>query len=110
MANKIIFCFVIMISSIVFAYSQTAKSTENLQQLWFAYFNQTRFNDKWGMWLDLHLRTKEDFVNNLSQSIVRLGLTYYVSDATKLTVGYAYVNNFPGDNHKKISQTEHRLW
>jgi len=110
MRNKIIFCLIVMMNRVVFGYCQNAKSTEHLQQLWFAYFNQTRFNDKWGMWLDLHLRTKEDFVNNLSQSIVRLGVTYYVNDAVKLTVGYAWVNNFPGDNHKKISQTEHRLW
>ena len=110
MAYKIILCFVIMINSVAFAYCQNVKSIESLQQLWFGYSNQTRFSNKWGMWLDLHLRTKEDFVNDLSQSIVRLGLTYYVNDATKLTAGYAWVNHFPGDNHKKISQTEHRPW
>ena len=97
-------------SSIAFTCGQTTKSTENLQQLWVAFFNQTRLSDKWGMWLDLHLRTKQDFVRNLSQSIVRLGITYYVNDATKLTAGYAWVNNFPGDNHKNISQPEHRAW
>jgi len=110
MRNKAIVCFIITISSATIVYSQNLKSTEHLQQLWFGYFNQTRFSDKLGLWVDLHLRTKEDFTNDLSQSIVRLGLTYYVNDATKLTAGYAYVNHFPGDNHKKISQTEHRPW
>jgi hypothetical protein len=110
MRKKIIPYFITIICSFTFAFGQTTKSTENLQQLWFGYLNQTRFNDKWGLWLDLHLRTKEDFVNNFSQSIVRLGLTYYVSEATKLTLGYAWVNNFPGDNHKDISQPEHRIW
>jgi hypothetical protein len=110
MANKIILWFIIMMSSVAVANCQNTKSTENLQQLWFGYFNQTRFSHKWGSWLDLHVRTKEDFASNLSQSIIRLGLTYYISDATKITAGYAYVNNFPGDNHKKISQAEHRPW
>jgi hypothetical protein len=110
MNKKIIIYFITILFSISHGFSQTIKSTENLQQLWFGYLNQTRFSDRWGMWLDLHLRTKEDFINNFSQSIVRLGLTYYVSDATKLTLGYAWVNNFPVDNHKDISQPEHRVW
>lgn len=100
----------ITISSTAFAYGQNVKSTEHLQQLWFGYFNQARFSNRWGSWIDLQLRTKENFTNELSQSILRFGLIYYVTDATKLTVGYAYVNNFPGDNHKYISQTEHRPW
>lgn len=86
------------------------KSTENINQLWFGYFNQTRISDKWGLWADLHLRTKEDFVNNFSQSIVRLGLTYYLNDVTKLTAGYAYVSIYPADAHKNITQPEHRSW
>ncbi|MDB5221339.1 MAG: hypothetical protein JWN83_6 [Chitinophagaceae bacterium] len=108
--RKRIFCFVIMMSSVAFAFCQSVKSKEHLQQLWFGYFNQTRFSNKWGLWVDLHLRTKEDFTNDLSQSIIRLGVTYYINDVTKLTAGYAYVNHFPQDNHKEISQPEHRGW
>jgi Protein of unknown function (DUF2490) len=92
------------------AYSQTTKSIESIEQTWFGYFNQIRFSDKWGTWADLHLRTKEDFVNNFSQTIVRLGVTYYITDVTKFTIGYADVRYFPGDNHKKITQPEHRPW
>jgi hypothetical protein len=80
------------------------KETESVQQIWTGYFNQTRFSDKWGLWADVHLRTKKDFFNDLSQGIVRLGLTYYVTDDAKLTAGYAFVNHFPSDNHKNISQ------
>lgn len=86
------------------------KQTEKFNRLWFGYFNQTRFSNKWGMWADYQLRTKENFVDNFSQTIVRAGLTYYIADATKLTVGYAFVNDFPGDNHKNISAPEHRPW
>lgn len=86
------------------------KQTENVNQIWLGYFNQTRFTNKLGMWTDLHLRTKEDFATNFSTGIIRLGLTYYINDVTKLTLGYAYVNHFPADAHKKISQPEHRPW
>jgi len=74
------------------------------------YFNQTRFSNKWGAWAETQLRTKEDFFTNFSQAILRFGLTYYLNDNTKLTAGYAYVNHFPADNHKEISQPEHRPW
>jgi len=90
-------------------FSQT-KQTETVQQIWFGYFNQTRFSNKWGTWTDIHLRTKEDFVSDLSQSIFRFGLTYYLNDDTKLTAGYAYVSHYPADNHKNVTMPEHRPW
>jgi hypothetical protein len=86
------------------------KTTTTYEQTWLAYFNQTRFSNNWGLWADFHLRTKDDFVEGLSTGIIRLGLTYYVQDQVKATFGYAYVNHFPADNHKNISQPEHRPW
>ena len=86
------------------------KHTETYNQVWLAYFNQTRFIDKWGLWADVHLRTKEDFFTNFSQSILRFGITYYLNDAAKLTAGYAYISNYPWDNHKEVTQPEHRGW
>ena len=86
------------------------KQTETVQQIWVAYLNQTRFSNKWGIWTDIHLRTKEDFVSDLSQSILRFGLTYYLNDDTKLTAGYAYVSHYPADNHKNVTMPEHRPW
>jgi len=86
------------------------KHTEYFQQVWLGYFNQTRFNNKFGMWTDLHLRTKDNFFEELSQTIVRLGLTYYLNNDAKLTAGYAYVTHYPADNHENVSQPEHRPW
>jgi len=110
MQTKHFFLFLVCIVTAVFVNAQTTKNTSHLNQVWTAYFNQTRLTDKWGLWTDIHLRTKSGFVKNLSQSIARVGLTYYVTDNTKLTAGYAYVNHFPGDNHANISRPEHRLW
>ena len=86
------------------------KQTEHLQQTWLGYFNQTRFSNKWGVWGDFHLRTKEDFISDFSQSIIRVGLTYYLRDDTKFTAGYAYVSHYPADNHKNVTMPEHRPW
>src|SRR6185436_1266399 len=105
-------CFLLIILSYLLTqptFSQT-KQTEHVQQTWLGFFNQTRFSNKWGAWADVHLRTKEDLVNDLSQSIVRVGLTYYLNDDTKLTAGYAYVSHYPADNHKNVTMPEHRPW
>lgn len=92
-----------------FTHAQT-KTTTNVRQVWFGYFNQSRLSNKWGVWTDLHLRTKEDFTNDVSQSIARVGLMYYLNDAAKLTLGYAYVTNYPAEGHADVSQPEHRIW
>jgi hypothetical protein len=108
MNNRIFLCIGLII--VTFAGNAQVKNTTHINQVWTGYFNQTRFSNKWGMWTDIHLRTKENYFVNLSQSIARFGLTHYLTDNTKLTLGYAFVNHFPGDNHANISQPEHRIW
>lgn len=100
---------IIALLGFIKTFAQT-KQTENINRIWLGYLNQTRLSNKWGLWLDIHARTKENFTDNLSQAFIRVGLTYYLSDVTKLTVGYAYVNDFPSDGHKNISVPEHRPW
>ncbi|MGC4036912.1 MAG: DUF2490 domain-containing protein [Chitinophagaceae bacterium] len=108
MNKQIIVCLIaILIAKTTL--SQT-KQTTSLQQTWLGYYNQTRFSDKWGIWADLHLRTKDNYFSNLSATILRAGLTYYVSDAVKLTAGYGYISHYPSDNHKGFAQPEHRPW
>lgn len=101
--------FFLLIFSAIEPHAQE-KQTSSAEQIWAGYFNQTRFSNKWGAWADVHLRTKEELFTNFSQAIIRVGLTYYLTDDAKLTAGYAYVNHFPADNHKNISQPEHRPW
>lgn len=87
-----------------------AKQISIEEQVWLGYFNQTRLSNKWGVWTDVHVRTKDNFFNNLSQAMIRPGITYYLSNDAKLTLGYAFINHFPADNHRNISQPEHRPW
>ena len=95
--------------SVIMGGAQAKKIITDVQQVWVGYFNQTRLTDKFGFWVDLQLRTKDDFVDDLSVSLNRFGLTYYVTDNTKLTAGYAYVVAYPEDN-RKVSLPEHRPW
>src|SRR6187200_1562549 len=91
-------------------YAQTPKNVSHINQVWFGYFNQARLSKRWGVWTDLQLRTKENYFDNFSVSIIRPGLTYYLTDQTKLTVGYAYISHYPADNHANVTQPEHRIW
>lgn len=110
MIRKIVPCILIAQMALSAAHAQTTKNTAHINQVWTGYFNQTRLSQRWGLWGDFQLRTKENFFDNLSQSLNRVGVTYYLTDNTKLTLGYAFINHFPGDNHANISQPEHRIW
>jgi long-subunit fatty acid transport protein len=89
------------------AFSQT-KEFETEEQTWFGYFNQTRFTDKSGMWVDLHLRLTGNFFDQPVVTIARAGYTYYVNDHVKLTAGYAYATRYSTTNGPNIP--EHRPW
>jgi long-subunit fatty acid transport protein len=84
------------------------KQIETREQTWFAYFNQTRITNRSGIWTDLHLRLTDDFVNEKSVSIARLGYTYFVSDNFRLTAGYAYATQYTPEGVPDLP--EHRPW
>ncbi|MBB1285144.1 DUF2490 domain-containing protein [Flavisolibacter sp. BT320] len=107
--RKLILQAILFLALPIYGLAQRKEITEE-EQVWLGYFNQTRFSEKWGGWTDVHLRTKENFFTQFSQGLVRVGLTYYINNDTKLTAGYSYVHHFPADNHKNISQPEHRPW
>lgn len=91
------------------SFSQTAKEFETREQTWFGYFNQTRFTKRSGLWLDLHLRLTNEFVNQKNLNIIRAGYTYYFSDQVRLTAGYAYVTQY-GLAPEEPDVPEHRPW
>ena len=107
---KFFYCLMLTCSVSLSTVVAQSKSIEHIDQLWTGYLNQTRLNQKWGIWFDGHIRTKEDIFHGSSQAILRPGIMYYLNDDVKLTAGYAFINHFPGDNHKNISMPEHRPW
>ncbi|MEX1240731.1 MAG: DUF2490 domain-containing protein [Cyclobacteriaceae bacterium] len=89
-------------------YVHAQKEVDVREQVWFAYFNQTRFTDKSGVWIDLQLRLN-DFVDEKSVNINRLGYTYYVSDQVRLTAGYGYITHY-SLNNEQPDVPESRPW
>ncbi len=89
--------------------SAQEKSTQVVEQLWTGYFNQSRISDRWGFWFDAQFRTRENFFEGAGLTIIRPGITYYVTDAIKLTAGYGYIHQYAQDNFIE-PRPEHRPW
>jgi hypothetical protein len=84
------------------------KDIHETGQAWLGYFNQTRFTNKWGIWLDLHAR-RTDLFDRMSTLLVRPGITYYLNDHVRLTAGYAFAAHYPAKGLETI-RPEHRPW
>jgi hypothetical protein len=84
------------------------KSTAVRDQLWLAYFNQTRLTHRSGIWTDLNMRFTDHFTRSKSISQVRLGYTYYISDAVRLTAGHTYAMAYGQPGAPDVP--EHRPW
>jgi hypothetical protein len=92
------------------AYSQAAeKHIHSREQLWLGYFTQTRFSNKWGMWLDVHYRMTDNFADRPFQFLIRPAITYFIKDNLRLNAGYALVEHFPGKG-LNTTRMEHRPW
>ncbi|MGK6352449.1 DUF2490 domain-containing protein [Parapedobacter sp. DT-150] len=76
---------------------------------WTAWFNNVRFNDKWGMNNDIQFRGGRDWSAN-SLLLVRSGINYHVNTQQTASLGYAttLVTNELQANGPRI--TEHRIW
>jgi hypothetical protein len=86
-----------------------SKVIHNREQMWLGYFNQTRFSNKWGMWIDVHYRMTDNFVDRPFQFLFRPAVTYFIKDNLRVNVGYTLAEHFPGKGLSTI-RTEHRAW
>jgi hypothetical protein len=103
----------VLLSSFIFLFtfspdSVAQKHTEDRQQLWLGYFNQTRYTKRFGTWADIHYRLTDHFVNQPFQFLTRVGLTYYLGNNVRVTAGYAYARHF--EEGVTPTRNEHRPW
>lgn len=100
--------FFLLIS--VASLAQTVARTKHTrEQVWLGYFNQTRLTNKFGLWLDVHWRQTDQFVDRPFQLLIRPAVTYFIKDNLRANVGYAFVNHFPAEG-LQTSRPEHRPW
>jgi hypothetical protein len=92
------------------ALSAQQKTVVYDQQIWGGYIINKRFNDKWGLYLDGELHTRDHLVNNFSQFTVRFAGAYYLKNNNRFLAGYGFSDSFLADADKSISVPEHFLW
>jgi hypothetical protein len=106
--KKLLLSALLTFTSLFVVAQSPEKEFEYRKMTWLGYFNQTRFTEKSGLWLDLHLRLNDDFTNETHALLGRVAYIYYFSDKARLDVGYAYQEQ-PG-HHGAVDVHEHRPW
>lgn len=103
--KRLIFSFLFSLL-VLNGFSQQVKQNSG----WFLFLNSTKFNDKWGMHLDVQLRSADDW-DGVRNFLFRPGVTYYINKNSNATVGYLLANTFL-DQTGPVGQvlTEHRIW
>lgn len=94
----------------LFAHHFTFAQTEVREQLWTAYFNQAKFSNNISSWMDVQLRTLDEFTGGFSQFLFRPGITYTSPGNVRFTCGYAYIHSFENTEKRIMASDEHRFW
>jgi len=77
---------------------------------WFLFLNSTKLNEKWGLHLDVQLRTADDW-DGIRNFLFRPGITYYINKNSNATAGYLLTNTYlKSEGAANHALTEHRIW
>jgi len=77
---------------------------------WLMFLNSTKFNDKWGLHLDVQLRTADNW-DGVRNVLFRPGATYYINKNSNATAGYLFTNTYlKQTGAANNTLTEHRIW
>lgn len=85
--------------------AQTSKQTSG----WLFLMNNTKINQNWGAYMDVQVRTPDQF-DGVKNLLIRPGVTYYINKKSEATLGYLFNQTYsnPGEDVKTL--TEQRIW
>jgi hypothetical protein len=91
-------------------YYYSQKNISNQSHSWFIYNGNHKLSEKFGIHTEYQWRRSEWF-KNWQQSLMRLGLDYYVNPSLSASVGYGWIVTFPyGEQPITHEFKEHRIW
>lgn len=84
--------------------------TINQNSGWLFLLNNTKFNKNWGVYLDMQVRSADEW-SNVRNLLFRPGVTYYLNDKNEFTLGYLLNQTFLHlDGASDHALIEHRIW
>lgn len=98
----------LLFSFVVLSFYTQENPTRNRynNMLWAGYYNALEFNSKWSLVTDIQIRTT-NWQEELSQGLIRSGLSYKINERLNLTNGFAYFNYFIDNS---TGRNEYRPW
>lgn len=105
--NKVLFVkvVVLLVPFLVNAQVRTVKSN----MIWAGYYNSVNLNKKWSVNSDLQFRTRH-WTREISQAVIRSGLSYKMNDHFSVTGGFAYLSTAQYLPEKLVMKNEYRPW
>jgi hypothetical protein len=104
--RPLLLSLIVFLSMILTAQAQTEQQSSG----WLLLLNNTKINKNWGMYVDLQMRSNNNF-DGVKNLMFRPGLTYYLNDKNEFTVGYLVNETFTRlDGASDNSLTEQRIW
>lgn len=107
MRHFIILCWISLFSKPLLAQQ---KQVVHYNQLWYAYNNNTRLTDRWGIWMDIQNKDKSEFVHNFDVKENTLGAIYYLKNKMRVTSAFTYIQSYPNDQLPDFYAPEYRPW
>jgi hypothetical protein len=90
--------------------SFSQKTISNQNHAWVTYIGNHKISTKWGIHTEYQWRRENGF-KNWQQSLMRLGLDYYVNPTLSATAGYGWIVTYPyGEQPIGHEFQEHRIW
>lgn len=97
----LLWCVSSLISNQIFA------QTTNENSVWLAAFYSQKFSDKVGVHFDIQARSDNNInINKPQNTLLRPGLTYFISSDKNATAGYLYTSSNLSSSYAR----EHRIW
>ncbi|HTM99712.1 MAG TPA: DUF2490 domain-containing protein [Pedobacter sp.] len=84
---------------------QLSAQTKKENTGWLFLLNSTKFSQKWGMHLDVQVRSNDNW-DGTKNILFRPGITYFINDKQNVTAGYLMASTDLGTN----TLVEHRIW
>ena len=95
----------LLVAITILAVQQLSAQTKHENSGWLFLLNSTKFSEKWGMHLDVQVRSTDNWgaVKNI---LFRPGITYFIDKQQNVTAGYLLASTDLG----ATTSIEHRIW